>query len=867
MSTFETNCRSSDTGIQPNQQLQGFNVMDRNSQGPIGSGNPYVSSGGIVSGFMMPSGEVPHLPTVLVTSEDHSIAADWGQVSQAGQARQNITEVSTGSTAQSDWAQQAQTGQTRLNALDAIHKASLHENTPPIPIPVTGNGDNVSHVHMLGIDGLTVGTGAAAAYGVWGHPLLHKKLVEAQLKADAAGAPHNESSISKLATGYRKTYLSNFSLQYQAETQLAKTKPQELATKTHLETLRTTVKENAEVLSMDSKQVKNLRTVADKTLKPSASQSEIEAVEKAGRQIKFLESIGKGSVRHNLAVAKAEAQAEFFADHPEVFSSVNQPINWADFSKSMKGSKLFDTKALKPALQMAEYEKPVFELGNRMLSYTQLQYAAEAADPGVRDALGTFGKNFLVSAGVVGAQSFAQGAFAQALHEQNHNELALLAEPKMPGVFAKSSALMLAPTLKNKALAYGAAQIFETETNMNHMQRLLTCGTGLGAAGVMKMIPALEKWSVPLALADIGVTVLSELSADLTRKDDNTLQNAQNALKSMACSPNDYSHSHLHESVKRLVEQGKANPFLMTQIYDMAVSSPSFATASGERFDNAAYKQKSLMLIKQAQGETILANGFSSSQYQKLQLPGAPVHDNAKHVEDWKLLPNEHLDIAGQGTRSLISALGSANLTAANLAAQGKTQDVNEVELQRQEIKEKLDSVFNTSHENEFDRALLFSDNWVNYFVPSAKTYNLPQFLKAHPSEYEHIVGSVIARANTNYQLLQEYNELHQRSLQDLQDALSTGDERMIAQKTKLVQAREDVLHYTTAYAAKLYRDVALLKLGEVQNPGINCQSDRLQEGEQALECAAQLAPDNADLRYLRSRIERARNVAAAHQN
>lgn len=868
MSTFETNYRSLDVGIQPRQQIvqgQAFNVMERNRQGPIGSGNPYVSSGGIVSGFMMPSGDVPHLPTVLVTSDDHSIAADWGQVPQTSQTRLSAPDASSTNSVPADWGQQAQSGQNRLNALDAIHRASLHENTPPIPIPATGNGDKPPGVQMLGVDGLIIGAGATSAYSAWGHPLVHKKLVEAQLKADATAAPPGESNISKLVAGYRKTYLSNFSLHYQAETQLAKTIPQELATKSHLETLRRTVKENADVLSMDNKEIKKLRTLADKTLKPSAPQTEIDAVEKAGRQIKFLDSIGNGPVRHNLAVAKTEAQVKFFAEHPHVFSSVWQPINWADFAKSMQRSKLFDTKALKPALAMAEYEKPVFELGNRMLTRTQLEYAARAADSGVRDGLGTFGKNFLISAGVVGTQSFAQGALAQVLHEQNHNGLALLVEPNMPGVIAKSSALMLAPALKNKALAYGAAQIFETETNMDHIQRLITCGTGLGAAGLMKAIPSLEKWAVPLAVADVGVAFLSEISADLTHREDKTLQNMQNTMKSILNSPHDYGHSHIQDSVKQLVEQGKADPFLLTQIYDMAVSSPSFATVNGERFDDAAYKTKMLMIIQQAQGETVLANGFTASQYQKLQLPGAPVHDNAKHLEDWKLLPDEHLDIAGQGLRALISALGSANLTEANLAAQGKTQDVNEVDQQRQEIKQKLDSFFNTSHENEIDRALHFSDNWLNYFVPRAKTYNLPQFCKGHTFEYAHLTNSVVSRANTNLQLLEEFRDLHQRSLQELQDAQLTGDERLNAQRTKFVQAREDALNYTTAYTAKLYRDVALLKLGEVQNPDINYQSERLQEADQALECAAQLAPDNADLRCLRSRIDRARNAASAH--
>ncbi|HEY9683368.1 MAG TPA: hypothetical protein V6C86_17450 [Oculatellaceae cyanobacterium] len=316
----------------------------------------------------------------------------------------------------------------------------------------------------------------------------------------------------------------------------------------------------------------------------------------------------------------------------------------------------------------------------------------------------------------------------------------------------------------------------------------------------------------------------------------------------------DYKHSLMSADIKKLVAQREANPLVMTQIYDTVMGDSRFTVSSMDDASSAASKTKSLMLLQQAQGEIIIANGMTSSQLQKLENSNAQVIDNPEHRETWAIAPSEKIDIGGQGSKALIRALGSANLTKAYLSAQGNTHEISEVEQQRQDIKKQLDFQFDSPHTQSLANALL-NKSWRR---EGSNAFNLPQLWESAPSNYYQMYHLVLAEAEQNESRLGALAVRLADQQSEFKTAQSEGSSTSIAMKEQFVQARSDALSYVTAFTAKLYRDAALMQLGIAQSESNQAKDlqnipDHLKLADEALKHAAKVAPNNADLLQLES--------------
>jgi hypothetical protein len=840
--------KRSGLGIEP-AQATGVDVMNRNRSGPVGNGNIYAGpGGGVAGGFHLPDGSRPQ----------DSIAAQ--------------PAATPGQPGQSAWDKQAAAGQARLDQLAAQNQQAVAETTKSIGTPATGNGDKPEGMHTMGKISLLGGVGLTSLYAGFGHPRLQKPLIAQQIKADDLAAMGKQNNISKLVSIPRKYYQEQFSPVYEAQTNLAKILPQEEAARKGLTALKQTAEEKVEALTMKAADVKNLRKMAATTPAPTATQAELDAIAKADRQVKIIDAVGKSAPAKAGALAEAQAQANFLKDNAEFLSTKANPgaLNWEGFAKGMGDVKAFSGSEMKGALDMAAADRQIFSIGGKEMTRSEMQALVKASENAGSEAwaakgLGLFklGGRTVGTAVVVGGLATLQGNTAESLHQNGHDALAKLIEPNMPGVVAKSAALMLAPTWKGAAMNFAAGQLLETETNMTRIQRLGTLavtGTGLGLTKYLaeaQNMPGLAKFAKTALVADIGVTLIAEAADDLFYHNDNTLKNAGDAMKNVVADPNDYSHSSLRDKVQGLVDQGKKDPFLMTQNFDTITTSPNMKVTQADNTATAALKYKDLMIVQQAQGETILANGMSKSQYLKMQSPNSPIQDNEHHREDWVLCPDSNLDIASQGSRALIQALGSANLTEAFLARQGSTGDANQVDKQRADIKAQLDQVFNSSHGQQLVDALT-KTSWLK---EGDNTYNLPQLWEHNNSDYLHMYDMVASKAQLNAQRLGTYQQALDGENQRLQAARQSGDQGQIAMETKFVQSRQDALTYNTAYTAKLFRDAALLKLGETQSilniasQGKVTNTDdingQLQLAKQNLAYAANIAANNPDLQQL----------------
>lgn len=769
--------------------------------------------------------------------------------------------------ATSDWDKQKAAGQARLDALAAQNQQQVAETTKAIGTPAKGNGDRPDNVHYLGIANMYEAAGLTAAYAKFGHPLVQKPLIALQLKADDRAAMGKQGPISKLISMPRKYYLEQFSPVYEAQSQLAKIVPQEEAARKSLTALKQVADEKVEALSMKAADVKDLRKLAATTPTSTTTAAELEQIAKAERQVKIIDAVGKTAPARRAALTAAQSQAQFLADNSEYLATKANPgtLNWEGFSKAMDNSKAFSAAEMKSAADMAAADKAIFAIGGKEMTRTEMQALVKSAESSSGMPWKAAGTRFLGAAAFVGVESFAQGWAGEQLHQNGHDMLGRWIEPNTPGVVAKTASIMLAPTWAGKGRNLLASQLLEAETNMTRLERFTTVGTiGVGA-GVTKLLadannmPVVSKYAKTALLLDLGIGLLAEGAHDLLYKDDHALNDTGSAIKNAQSNPNDYSHSSLRDKVQELADQGKKDPFLMTQIYDTTTSSPNLKITNADNTEVAAYKSKQLMIVQQAQGETILANGMSKSQYLKMQDPSAPITDNQDHQEEWRLGVGTQLDIASQGSRALIQALGSANLTEAFLAAQGKNDAANQVDKQRKDIKQELDQVFDASHARDIVAALN-KDSWLSQ---GTNSYNLPLFWNHNNSDYDHMYHMVLDKANKNQALLATHQANLQAEQQRLQQAQAAGDQAKIAMETKFVQAREDAVKYNTAYTAKLYRDAAFLKLGQTQSMfNVNAEgkvvntddlNGQLQLAEQALQGAAALAQNNADLQQLQS--------------
>ena len=838
--------------------VQAQSVLDRNKPasqggGPVGDGNPYHRpGGGVAPGFVMPDGTRPQDAIPAVDPKNTPGTAAWQK-------------------------QQAD-GQARLDALAAQNQNEVHNTLAP---PRTdGVGFDGRPLHGVGPWGVPIAAGLASAYGQWGHPAVQRALIPGQNAADADAAKGKLSELRRLGGAPRKAYLETFSPAYQAQAELAKIVPQEDLARKELQALQSTAKENLEVIQARGKALTDIKDAAKLPITSTTSAAEEAEILRAQRQMAYLTGLGKGP--KGAATAALKDRITFLDANSEYLTGgkAGTSLNWKDFSDGMTKSNLFKPAEMESAAKLAAKEEPYMLIGGKAMGRQEMEQISKSIAGGeeAKGIFGTaqlksFGAKFLGSAAIVGTESYGQSQLAMALAGSGHTSLAAIVEPNVPGAIAKSAAIILTPTkglgliggVKATAPIFLGAQLYEAESNMTHFERGMTTVGGLGIAGALKLAGK-GKLATTIAIADLAIGVASELTDDFILHNDHTAKDSKDALATINANPSDFNQGTLNKSVQANVEQGLVDPFLMTQNYDNARSADNQVTNNDTAF-GASIKYKTMMVMEQAQGEVILQNGMTKSQFLKLEDPNAVLQDpDNKHREEWKLCPGLNLDIGGQGAKALIQSVVHADLLQSSLAQQGKSDDIGQVELQKQNVKAELDKLLNQPHTKEIESALQ-----KNMWSSGTNVYNLTELWDASGfmfgtangnADSAHLMDAIKAKADLNASQLPNYQQKVVEAQQALAAAQASNQPAtVIAMNQKFVQARQDSLDLTTAYTAKLYRDQALMKLGQVQSdinkylkgktiPTQNLNAQLL-EASQALGNAQALAPNNPDLAQL----------------
>jgi hypothetical protein len=518
---------------------------------------------------------------------------------------------------------------------------------------------------------------------------------------------------------------------------------------------------------------------------------------------------------------------------------------------------------MQPVADIAQKEQPFIKIGTTMMGRTQLEAVERATEAG-KGFWGTawsLGKKIAVPLAITGTESMGQIALARHLGDNDgstwldrrQNDVARIIQPTVPGAVAKDLGLMLGSNAKVKAAMFAGANLYEFESNMTSPERIGTMILGLAPAGI-----ALAKADKPLALglavADAGIGIAA---SRFYFNDSKASANAAKAVTDISSNPKDISHGTLQNGVDEMKEIGKADPFLLTHIYDQAHTKGAEAQATDSPLtQQAKYKQQ--LILGQAQGETILDNGLTQSQYLKMQNRDVAIPDPSEHKEQYRIAPTQHIDIGGQATRTLIGAVGSANLLDWAAAKQGN--NTSGVDKQKQEMKAELKDLLTGSHQGQMENAIKDS-TWG--FGKSVNDMDLVEFWKKNNFDYAHI--NTLIRDTATY-----YAGVLPQMQQNLTAAQSNLDQAKanpasptdVAEKQALYNARNDALGLTTLWVGKLYRDEALMKLGQVQYMLDNAHDGHTADprdivpqlvlAQTAIDNSDKYAPGNPDEKILR---------------
>jgi hypothetical protein len=836
----------------PLQLAQSAVGMNGRHTGPT-SQNPYEAPGGGVAPAYQVGGKRPQ-DGINQPGTTPSAAADWND--PAAQAKR----------------------QAALDAIAADNQAKVKAaGDPNAAKPGNGAVIDPGHaadgtaVHHLGGGGLLKAAMVSIPFAQWVHPLLQRVGVPAQLAADTRLAEGKMTPLGKIVDYVPKAYLKAFSPTYIAQSELARIVPVETAAKDHLAAVKTTAEESLEALKMKKADVANLKTVAAGT--PTTDIAKAEKA-RAERQLDYLARQKASGITTRKAIEDETKKISFLEKNDTFVAGGTVPekgaasLNWTGLTQKMKEANVFSTADMTPVAQIAGKEEPYISIAGKMMGRGELEAITKATEAG-KGFWGTgwsLGKKLGVPLAIVGTESLAQIAAARALGDNDNatfgdhikNDVARIIEPTVPGAIAKDLALMLGADKKTKLIAFGGAQLYESESNMTHLERIGTMIAGLAPAAIA-LAKENKEVAVGLAVADAGIGLAAEITSDFWFKDDKSLSTAAKAITDVSKDPKDISHGTLKDGVKELMNVGKDDPFLLTSIYDQAHT----PAAEPKKNDSplvmqAKYKQQ--LLVGQAQGETILDNGLTKSQYIKMQNRDAAIPDPPDHKEDYRIAPSQKIDIGGQATRTLIGAIGSANLLEW-AASQTPGSDTSGVEKQKQDMKNQLQDLLTKPHQGQIENALKDS-TWG--FGKSVNDYDLVQFWKHNNDDYAHI--NTLIRDTANYYAT--VLPTMQQNLNNAQGALEQAKTNPAsatdaAQKQHLFDARQDALGLTTLWVGKLYRDEALMKLGQVQymlednHDGHTVDprdiTPQLQLVATALQNSQKYAPGNPDEKILES--------------
>lgn len=523
-------------------------------------------------------------------------------------------------------------------------------------------------------------------------------------------------------------------------------------------------------------------------------------------------------------------------------------------------------KAFSPTYLELEKLRPVNTASFGMISTKQIKTFENAAKAGKGAWTNAWnlGKEVGVPLVLVAAESSGQIAAARSLGDNDNisfmdhrrNDLARIIQPTVPGATAKALALMLSSSAKTSVNTFLGAQLYEAESNMTRPERLGTAIVGLAPAGIALLAKSDKRLALGLAVADAGISAAAEITSDFWFKDDKSVPSAAKAIKDISSNPEDISQGALQNGVDQMKAVGKEDSFLLTQIYDRAHTKAAQAQATDSSSAQQA-KYKLQVILGQAQGETILENGLTQSQYWKMQSREVAIPDPSDHKEQYRIAPTQRIDIGGQATRTLIGAIGSANLLEWAAAKQGN--DADGVEKQKQEMKDILKDLLTQPHQSQIEKALKES-TWG--FGKTVNDYNLVQFWKHNNSDYAHINTLIRDTANYYATMLPRMEEKLATAKEALEQAQANpASETAVAEKQALYNARKDAFGLTTLWIGKLYRDEALMKLGQAQSMIQNLHDGntassadiipQLQLAATALANSDKYAPGNPDAKIL----------------
>jgi hypothetical protein len=816
-STSQT-AKSTELPIELAQAAQPTLQMNGRHSGPTGE-NPYTSAGGGVAPAFQVGGVRPQdaIPATTTTN-----APKWDDPAAQAQRNANLQGIA---------AQNQQ--QIKANENQGNPNAAAGNNGKITDLGDDLDGNPVHHMEKLG------GLFAAAMsvpYTQWGHPLVQRLGIPAQLKVDARAEAGELTPLGKAVDYLPKAYLKAFSPTYVAQTELKRILPIEAAAKNHLAEIKTGATENLEALNMTKAAKAELKKVAEGS---PTTEAGIAEKARAVRQMDYLEAAGKSGLKKPALAAIESNKLDFLKTNDKflaggrVAEKEAASLNWSGMLEQMGKANAFTEKEMAPITEIASKEKEFASIGGKLMSRGDLEaiQTATAEGKGFFGTIGSGLKRFGVPLAVVGTASLGQIGIARSLGDNDgttvwdniKNRTARIIEPTVPGAVAKDLALMLSPNLKTKAITYLGAQAYESESNMTRTERFGTMVAGLAPAALALAVKGDKELAVGLAVADGVIGLAAEVTSDFWFKDDKSLTTGGKAIKDLSANPKDLSHSTLKSSVSDFTAIGKEDPFLLTGIYDQAHKPQLTATSSAlER--QAVYKQQ--LVIGQAQGETILSNGLTKSQYTKMGDRNAVLTDPPNHEEDWRIAPTRGIDIGSMGAKALIGAVGSANL--AEWAAVQTGTDTSGVEKQKQGIKDQLKDLFTAPHEGQIENALKGSEwGWGH-----TNDYNLVQFWKHDAFDYAHITDLVGRTADYNASQLPGMKtnlDAAQAKLDQVKG--SNGSSIDVAAAQHMVDARTDALGLSTQYVAKLYRDKALMKLGEAQYMLENAHSGHTQSG------------------------------------
>jgi hypothetical protein len=778
------------------------------------SDNPYESRGaGVARAFQNPDGSRPQDRLQPISVPRWNDQASEGQQNLDALASENQAQVKQFEAANSNGGH-LESGTGAGADAGAADKTSAHRQSD----------------HSAQAWGIPAAVLGAAAYAQLIHPPLQHALIPGQLKADALADTGELTKLQKVLQASRKSFLRSFSPPYLVHSEVRQISSAENSLRQSLGTMKQDAQAHIEALQLKGAAIKELKKLAGSEPSESVSAKDIQ---KAMHQVKYLEDIKSSRT-------PGQTLSSFLPDERARLSFLNRQkdylpggtaneahLNWTQFGESMKKSNAFSEKQIQPVMDLAAKEKPFFQLGKMKLAREELQsFSKGMEDLSVsdffkysdkRDVALKIGKKFVGTGLIVGAESAAQCSLSDVLANNQHETLARIVQPTIPGAFLKGTALLCSATPEMKRATFAAAQLYELESNMTPLERLGTVSAGLLPSAIL-IARNNRGLAVTLGVVDVMIGAAAQLTSAFNSDSKlGATKHGDYVSERLASHAQDRSQSTMASDVQWLEDIGRNDPYGLTNIFDNE-HKKELLPALNSSLDDKAKNLRNQMVIGEALGETILSHGLTTSQYSKMMNPTAPLDVPMDRKEEFQIAPSEHIDIGGRAVRGLMGAIGSANLLEATLAHKPSVnaEEIDAVEKRKQVMVEEVDHLLNDFHGKNFEGVL--KDDGQYSMLKPINEYDLTEFWKHDPDKYSHLYKKIRETAQDYYEHLprmQEALNAAQSAVDD--DRASPLSNTSSLAHEKMLEARKYAFNTTAALTGKLYRDEALMELAQAE--------------------------------------------------